>query len=401
MNKKYRVTLAALISLASVNVQAVGFRLPNQDPEGIARGNANVASVDNPSAIYYNPAGITKVEEGNRLRVGAYLISANVDYSDGNQTGETDETLQPVPQVYYVKNDQSSRFSYGLGIYAPYGLGIEWQMNPFPTLAKEGELKYVTVNPVIGYQLSDAVSVALGLTYNYSDVDLTQAIGILPGDEFNIRGSGNDFGFNLGLQWSINPNWDFGLAYRSENEIDYDGESRATSSPVFQDYLPTTASLVFPQYLDMGVAYTPNEDWSLEVNVDWTDWDSVDQSVFEGTALGDLTLPLHYESSLMYEFGATRILSEKYELSFGYIFSENSAPDATFTPFNSDADLQLVSVGLTSKGERFDWMLGYHFAYNGGRNVSGNQQLSLIGESADGEYKIFNQAINLAIEFKF
>lgn len=394
---------AAVAALISINAQAVGFRLPNQDPEGIARGNANVASVANPSAIYYNPAGITNLEEGSHLRLGAYLISANVDYSSpmGATTGETDESLQPVPQIYYVKNSGDSKLTYGLGIYAPYGLGIDWQTSPFPTLANEGELKYVTVSPVVGYELNDDISVAFGLTYNYSDVDLKQSIGILPGDEFNIRGSGNDFGYTLGLQWNINDSWDFGLAYRSETEIDYDGESRATSSPIFQDYLPSQASLVFPQYVDMGVAYTHNERWSFEFNIDWTDWDAVDETVFSGTALGDLLFPLNYESSLMYEFGATKVLSDKYDLSFGYIFSENSAPDTSFTPFNTDADLQLGSIGLKRKGERFDWMIGYHFAYNNGRNVTGNQQFSLSGDTADGEYKIFNQAINLAIQFNF
>ena len=396
-------SLVVLASVASISAHAVGFRLPNQDPEGIARGNANVASVANPSAIYYNPAGITKVEEGKHLRLGAYLISANVDYSSANGavTGETDESFQPVPQIYYVKKSGNSDFTYGLGVYAPYGLGIDWETSPFPTLAKEGELKYLTVSPVVGYQVNNELSLAFGLTYNYSDVDLTQAIGILPDDEFNIRGTGNDLGFTLGMQWQINNNWDFGLAYRSETEIDYDGESRATSSPVFQEYLPSRASLVFPQYLDMGFAYTPNEIWSFEVNVDWTDWDSVGTTTFEGTALGDLALPLNYESSLMYEFGATKVLDEKYELSFGYIFSENSAPDTTFTPFNSDADLHLGSIGLKSKGERFDWMVGYHFAYNSGRQVTGNQQFSLAGDSADGRYEILNHAINLGIQFNF
>ncbi|MEQ9208341.1 MAG: hypothetical protein RLN96_00650, partial [Pseudomonadales bacterium] len=61
----------------------------------------------------------------------------------------------------------------------------------------------------------------------------------------------------------------------------------------------------------------------------------------------------------------------------------------------------LGSIGLKRKGQRFDWMIGYHFAYNSGRNVSGNQQFSLTGDTADGEYKIFNQAINLAIQFNF
>src|SRR5882672_6722432 len=90
---------------------AVAFRLPNQEPEAIARGNAFAATADNPSAIYYNPAGITQLE-GNQLRVGVYLVSANIDYtSPSGAKAKTDGTFQPVPQVYYVYSPKESDLS--------------------------------------------------------------------------------------------------------------------------------------------------------------------------------------------------------------------------------------------------------------------------------------------------
>ncbi|MGV3756131.1 MAG: hypothetical protein ACO1QS_12175 [Verrucomicrobiota bacterium] len=55
-----RLALIATGLACVCSAHAVAFRLPNQDPEGIARGNAFVATADNPSAIYYNPAGITQ-----------------------------------------------------------------------------------------------------------------------------------------------------------------------------------------------------------------------------------------------------------------------------------------------------------------------------------------------------
>src|SRR5260221_14444744 len=83
-------------------VQAVGYRLPNQDPEGIPRGNAFAATADNPSAIYYNPAGITQLE-GQQARAGLYLISADTDYtSPSGAKAQTDRTVQAVPQFDYV-----------------------------------------------------------------------------------------------------------------------------------------------------------------------------------------------------------------------------------------------------------------------------------------------------------
>ena len=44
---------------------AKGFRLPDQDAFAPARGEAFAATADNASAIYYNPAGISKLEGFN------------------------------------------------------------------------------------------------------------------------------------------------------------------------------------------------------------------------------------------------------------------------------------------------------------------------------------------------
>ena len=72
--------IVALALFICASASGVGLRDPNQDPEGIARGNAFAATADNPSAIYYNPAGITQLE-GNNARVGLYFISADTTYT--------------------------------------------------------------------------------------------------------------------------------------------------------------------------------------------------------------------------------------------------------------------------------------------------------------------------------
>src|SRR5262245_17150215 len=114
----------SLLAAAAVDVRAVSFRLPNQDPEAIARGNAFAATADNPSAIYYNPAGITQIE-GQQIRVGGYFVSADTKFTGPAGTAQTDTTLQPVPQIYYVYSPKDSQLSFGLGLYAPYGLALD------------------------------------------------------------------------------------------------------------------------------------------------------------------------------------------------------------------------------------------------------------------------------------
>ncbi len=52
----------------------LGFRIADQGAEATARGNAFTATADNPSAVFYNPAGITELS-GTRALLGVYGIS--------------------------------------------------------------------------------------------------------------------------------------------------------------------------------------------------------------------------------------------------------------------------------------------------------------------------------------
>ena len=114
---KPKFVVVVLLGGSALSAFGNGFRLPNQDPEAIARGNAFTATADNPAAIYYNPAGITQLE-GQQVRAGVYLISTGVDYKalDGS-THSPDSSFQPVPQLYYVNSPKDSQFSFGLGVY--------------------------------------------------------------------------------------------------------------------------------------------------------------------------------------------------------------------------------------------------------------------------------------------
>lgn len=53
------------VILTPTTTSAVGFRLPNQDPQGIARGNAFVATAENSSAICRGLTGITHPKRGD------------------------------------------------------------------------------------------------------------------------------------------------------------------------------------------------------------------------------------------------------------------------------------------------------------------------------------------------
>ena len=53
---------AAALLLSTTPAFSLGFRLADQNAESTARGLAFAATADNPSAVYYNPAGITRLQ---------------------------------------------------------------------------------------------------------------------------------------------------------------------------------------------------------------------------------------------------------------------------------------------------------------------------------------------------
>ena len=373
---------------------AVGYRLPNQDPEAIARGNAFVATADNPSAIYYNPAGITQLR-GHNVQAGLYLLNANIEAEStaGIET-ENETGVQPVPQLYYTYTPQDLPFSLGLGLYFPYGLALEWpDDSPFRTLAIKGKLTYACVNPVLAWRVHPTLSVAAGPTLNLGEVSFTQGIGLSPTDRLKFEGNAFGAGLNAGILWQPHERWSFGAQYRLATSLDFEGDSEA------YPYFPSTSSsaeMRFPQFAVIGVSYRPTPKWNLEFNLDWADWDYVNEIVFRGTSLGDLKFPVNMTSSFMYEFGVSRFFEKGWWVSGGYFYSENSIPDATFNPILPDAPLHLGSVGFGRHGHRWDWTVAYHFAL-GHRTVENN----VVSPLADGTYDFFNQALTASLRFRF
>src|SRR5437763_11643968 len=155
LNTKFGLGLVVLFglfvfSLSSDSVFGLGFRIPNQDAEATAKGNAFVATADNPSAIYYNPAGITQIQ-GAEAQFGLHVISVNSHFeAAAGGSSDTKFEIQPVPQVYCVlpleNAPKDHPIALGLGLYVPFGLGIQWPGDAsLRNKGLEGRLQYVTL----------------------------------------------------------------------------------------------------------------------------------------------------------------------------------------------------------------------------------------------------------------
>src|SRR5208337_1993486 len=161
LNQRNLVKLLAfgLWSLTVWRAAANGFGLADQDAFATGRGDAVVATADNPSAIYYNPAGIAQLT-GNNFRAGLDSIYYQPSFEPPNgrpnsgQTYYSSDNFAYLPHLFYSYTAKGAPLSFGLGIYSPYGGAMSWPENTgFRSVAISGSLKYITLNPVVAVKL--------------------------------------------------------------------------------------------------------------------------------------------------------------------------------------------------------------------------------------------------------
>lgn len=379
---------------AAISSFGLGVRIPNQDPAAIARGNAFVATADNPAAIYYNPAGIT-LSEGHNVQVGllAYL-NIYVDYeSPSGARTENDPEIIPVPQLHYSYTPKNCPVSFGLGVYAPFGLSMKWpDDSPFATAGLESKLTYMTVNPVVAFKVHPTLSVAAGPTINRSELELRQSVGVLPGDQFKFKGDDIGYGFSVGLLWQPYKEWSYGLTYKSGVKMNHEGTASLTPAPPLPGSFKSSTPLDFPEIITGGISFRPTTNWNFEVDVDWTDWNSVNQLAVSGVP----AKRLDWVPSFQYMFGATRYLSDGYFISAGYFYSEKSTSERYFLPIVPDTDLHVGSVGVGRKGKHWRWAVAGQLIAGDWRTINNN-----VNPTVNGRYRLLTPTLSASCGYHF
>ena len=151
------VFLMGIYCDTAFSVGSGGFRNEVVDSEALAKGNSFVAEADAPSAVYYNPAGLTQLK-GSYATLG-YVLEAPRFECVSEATGDTVQ-MQPqnflIPHLYYVSDFSLENFRFGFGAFSPYGLSTDWSNDSFSkNVMTESDLQMFNLSPCVAYKVND------------------------------------------------------------------------------------------------------------------------------------------------------------------------------------------------------------------------------------------------------
>ncbi len=422
------VAVAALI--APSLCQASGFALFEHGNRGMAMGGAMTAVADDPSALFWNPAGIAfQDDEGLQVMMGVTFITADQDFvgespypGDGYTASQKGQTFYP-PHAYMVI-PSSDRVSFGFAMTAPYGLGTWWD-DDFAGrfISKRVNIQTFDLAADVAFKLSNALAIGVGVDYAISQIDLTKNIGFInPYTQqltdvgqahMTTDGLGNDaWGWHASFLAKLGGGFQLGALYRSEIDMDYTkghGSFRQFTTG-YQDYdallrtqipfgedVQLASHITFPSYWSVGFAYQ-GEKWTFSGQWGRMGWDSFQELAIEFPDYPHLsqTMPEDYEDADQYRFGMEHRVSEKFAYQLGFLIDETPQPIHSMSPLLGDGDRTGYCIGFSFGGGHFQTDVGYMYLTFDERGTNGTSE-----SGYNGSYKTTAHLLGATMTLKF
>jgi long-chain fatty acid transport protein len=403
---------AGILTTLSSSALASGFALIEQSASQMGNAFAGGAAFANDaSTLFFNPAGLTRIPHQVIGAVHLIMPSAKFHGSatdplgnpvSGGNGGDTRQ-LSTVGNLYYNLPLGKELF-FGMGINVPFGVSTkyndDWKGRYH---AIESEVRTVNFNPTLAYKVSELVSVGAGVSLQYIDGKLTQAIdqgslcrpalmapppagigadfptadatcnrlGLTPqGNDATAKVTGNNWGmgYNFGVLLQPAESTRIGLSYRSKVKQQLTGNARFrnadplfTANNVFVN-TDATADIDLPQSASLSIYQDISPKWSLMADVTWTGWENFQELRIEYDSFQpDTVVDESWNDTLRYALGVDYRPNSKWTLRTGVAFDETPIPDAAHrTPRIPGEDRTWLAVGF---GYRFSQALAFDVGY--------------------------------------
>lgn len=419
MKKKLFIVLSVLV-LSQISF-ASGFLIYEHGAAAMAMAGAFAALANDPTAIFYNPAGLAWVK-GTQLSLGGTFI-----FPAGSLTlpNWPDPTFQKVYQLdqtffpphFYLSKSLGERLTAGIGVFAPYGLGTAWPVNyPLRYICTETSMQTLFINPTLSYKLSDNLALGFGVSYITSELslDLVRLVtipGVWTGEvpASLKKAKGDSVGFNAGLLYK-RDRLGVGIYWRSGFKVDYSGTLKLDKMRVpalIQPYLPdsgeVTTSFRHPNIFGLGISYQASEKFLLALEGQYYTWNVYDRYViavnYQGGGAEEETVEENFKNSIILRAGLQYLFRENLAFRAGLIYDQTPQPVESMDPTLPDASRVAFTLGFGYTKDRLKIDVGYQLELFSDR-TSPNRDIYPNGLGY-GTYHTSAQLVGITLGYRF
>jgi len=366
--KKVLVLLISLSVAFSSVAFGSGFLIYEHGTAAMGLAGTFVSLANDPTAVFYNPAGITWLPR-TQVSAGGSFIFPSGSLSLPNWPDPTFQKVNQLDQTFfpphfYLTQQLSSRVSLGLGVFAPYGLGTSWPVNyPLRYICTETSLETLFINPVLAFKLTDNLSIGAGISYIHStlSLDLVSLVEIPETWSGDVPASldkakGEAVAFNAGILYKRNK-FAVGFNWRSNFTVDYSGDLVLDKSNVpeaISPYIPDGGSVAtsfkFPNIFDLGFSYQLSNKFLIALAGQYFTWKVYDSYEIDIDYGGGYTeqdvVEQNFKNSVILRAGFQYMLKDYFALRAGVIYDQSPQPIETMDPSLPDASRVAFTLGF-------------------------------------------------------
>ena len=403
MSQKTRFTQSALavaVALVSTQAWSAGFQLNEFSASGLGRAYSGEGAIaDDAGNASRNPALIMMFDRPT-MSAGAVFVDPGVNVSGTSPTGKSlkADNIAPtawVPNFHFVApiNDQ---FGWGASITSNYGLATEFNDTyAGGSVGGTTDLETMNLNLSGAYRLNNAWSFGLGFNAVYARAKIERFAGDLgqlvagqimqspagqtpQGQALAATANGIDsntkiahlngnqwgFGWNAGILYELDKNNRWGLTYRSEVKIDFDGDYKSgilapvnnlvpgagTTIPwgTSNQTVPGSLSLHLPEMWEVSGYNRVAPQWAIHYSLAYTSWSQFQ----ELKATGNNGQTLFYKDESFHDayriaLGTTYYYDKNWTFRSGIAFDDSPVPADKRSISIPDQDRFWLSAGAT------------------------------------------------------
>lgn len=225
MNRARWIALVALVvaSAGSSRAFAAGYDTPIlYTARHLGMGGTAIGYVDDPSALFHNPAGLRHTKRFSLLG-DVSLLLGNITGSPAPDAIEADSETTVAPFFMLAASARATDWlTLGFAVYPVASAGGTYEYpRGTATISDSTTLIFFEASVAAAVEIPD-YNLSFGLGYRVTYVSLTRERGPIDGTpDTNFSASGASFaGFRLGVQWQPIEEFEVGFSYRHKTETD-------------------------------------------------------------------------------------------------------------------------------------------------------------------------------------